>query len=95
MAARVEIRSRKSKPAHRIPLRTIIDGWIATLRRAPNPVRYASSEVARAAERLADASLAEPLNFLLQRDLADQAAARAAYRAAPRGRARSMPRGIR
>lgn len=71
--------------AHRAPLRAIIEGWIATLRRAPNPVRYTSSEVARAAERLADPNLAEPLRFLLERDLADQAAARAAHGAAPRG----------
>lgn len=78
-----------SKPpigaAHRAPLRAIIDGWIATLRRAPDPVRHTSLQVARAAGRLADASLAEPLRLLLERDLADQAAARAAHRASPRG----------
>ena len=45
----------------------------------PNTVRHASSEVARAAERLADASLTEPLRLLLERDLTDHAAARAAY----------------
>jgi hypothetical protein len=74
--------------AHRATLRTIIDAWITTLRAAPNTVRHASSEVARAAERLADRSLAEPLRLLLERDLTDYAAARAAYLAEPRG---SMP----
>lgn len=59
-------------------LRAIINGWIETLLALPDPARYASSEVARATERLADASLAEPLRRLLERDLTDQAAARAA-----------------
>jgi hypothetical protein len=71
-----------SKPpieaAHRATLRGIVEGWIATLRAAPNPARHTSSEVARAAERLADASLAEPLRLLLERDLTDYVAARAA-----------------
>ena len=70
-----------SKPsiaaAHRARLRAIIEGWMAALQQAPYPVRYISSEVARAAQRLADASLAEPLRLLLERDLADQAEARA------------------
>jgi hypothetical protein len=65
---------------HGAMLRTIIDGWIKTLLAAPHPVRYASSEVASAAERLADATLAEPLRRLLERDLIDYAAAQASYR---------------
>jgi hypothetical protein len=75
---------RDSRPpihaAHHASLRAIVEGWIATLRAMANPVRHISSEVARAAGRLADASLAEPLRLLLERDLIDQAAARAAYR---------------
>jgi hypothetical protein len=70
---------------HRTALRTSIGAWITTLLAAPNEVRHASSEVASAAERLADASLAEPLRLLLERDLTDYAAARAAYLARPRG----------
>jgi len=80
--------SGRSRPpigaAHRAT-RTNIDAWITRLRAAPNTVRHASSEVARAAERLADASLAEPLRLLLERGLTDHAAARAAYLAKPGG----------
>ncbi|MEX2166523.1 MAG: hypothetical protein WD852_05815 [Methyloceanibacter sp.] len=65
--------------AHRATLRNPVKAWIATLRAAPSTVRYASSQVARATERLADASLAKPLRLLLERDLTDYAAARAAY----------------
>jgi hypothetical protein len=74
--------SGNSKPpiacAHRAALRATIERWIATLRAAPDPSRYTSSEVARATERLADESLADPLRFLLERDLTDHAAAWAA-----------------
>jgi hypothetical protein len=73
--------------AHRATLRAIVEGWIATLRAAPNPVRHISSEVARAAERLADANLAEPLRLLFERDLTDYAAARAARSAGQHGAA--------
>ncbi len=75
--------------AHRSPLRTIIERWITTLQQSANPVRHVSSQVARAAARLADSSLAEPLRLLLERDLADQAAARAAHLAA-RGTMRTL-----
>jgi hypothetical protein len=79
--------SGNSKPPiahpHRAPVRAVIDRWIKALLAAPNPVRYVSSEVARATERLADASLAEPLRLLLERDLTDRAAARAARLANP------------
>jgi len=64
---------------------TQLDGWITALLAAPHPVRYPSSEIAYAAERLADASLAEPLRLLLARDLADYAVARAAYRPGQQG----------
>ena len=64
---------------HRASLRSAIDHWIATLVAEPNTVRHASSEVARASERLADANLADPLRLLLERELTDDAAARAAY----------------
>jgi hypothetical protein len=78
---------RNSRPpiaaVHRTALRTSIGAWITTLLAAPNTVRHASSEVARAAERLADASLAEPLRLLLERDLTDYAAARAGYSRGP------------
>jgi hypothetical protein len=63
---------------HRAPLRATINGWIEILLATTGPARYASSEVARATERLADASLADPLRRLLERDLTDQAAAQAA-----------------
>jgi hypothetical protein len=65
-------------PVQRPALRAIIERWIATLIAAPDPVRYISSEVARAAERLADENMAEPLRHLLERDLTDHAAAWAA-----------------
>ena len=74
---------------HRASLRSAIDHWIATLLAEPNTVRHASSEVARAAERLADANLADPLRLLLERDLTDHAAARATYLAG--GRRGPMP----
>jgi hypothetical protein len=71
-----------SKPpieaVHRATLRVVVEGWMASLREMPSPVRYVSSEVARAAGRLADASLAEPLRVLLERELSDCAADRAA-----------------
>jgi hypothetical protein len=76
-------------PPHCAPLRATINGWITTLLAAPDPVRYASSEVARAAERLADAGLANPLRLLLERDLIDHAAARAAF-LANRGGVRTL-----
>jgi len=69
--------------AHRDAVRVVVEAWIAALLRAPEPVRRVSADVARAAGRLADASLAEPLRHLLERDLVDQAAARAARLAAP------------
>jgi hypothetical protein len=72
-----------SKPTigqpHRATLCAVLDGWITTLLAARHPVRHTSSQVARAAERLADASLAEPLGILLERDLADYAAELASY----------------
>jgi hypothetical protein len=63
----------------------MLEQWITTLLAMPKPVRHASSEVARAAERVANSNLAEPLRRLLERDLTDYATARAAYLAAPRG----------
>jgi len=62
-------------PAHRAGLGAVVEGWMETLRTAPQPARHAASEVARAVGRLADAELAEPLYALLERDLADYAAA--------------------
>jgi hypothetical protein len=73
------------QPALRAPLCITLDLWITTLLAAPQTVRHASSEVARGAERVAVASLAEPLRLLLERDLTDYAAARAAYLARPQG----------
>ena len=49
--------------------------WLETLRKAPQLERRAASEVARAAGRVAFAELAEPLYSLLERDVADYAAA--------------------
>ena len=73
---------------HRASLRSAIDHWIATLLAEPNTVRHASSEVARAAERLAGSdcgfSALAPGAWL-----ADHAAARAAYLAG--GRRGPMP----
>jgi hypothetical protein len=67
-------------------VREMLAGWMATIVAAPAPHRYASSEVARAAERLADAALAEPLRQLLERDLVEEAQQREAFRrAAARG----------
>jgi hypothetical protein len=75
-----------SKPpvgaANLATLRVILEGWIAKLRAAPNPEQYTCSEVARAAERLADATLAESLRLLLERDLTAYAAARTAQQRA-------------
>jgi hypothetical protein len=71
--------------AHRAPLRAVVGGWIEALLRSPVPVRYFSAEVARAAGRLADPALAEPLSRLLERDLRDLSAERDARRAKPRG----------
>lgn len=68
--------------AYRADLRIVIERWIEILRTVQQPSRYASSEVARAAERLADPALAEPLRDLLERDLIAHAAARAARLAA-------------
>jgi hypothetical protein len=65
--------------AHRSRLLGMVEGWIATVLGAPCPVRDVSSELARATERLADASLAEPLRLLLERDLSDNAAAKVVY----------------
>lgn len=71
--------------AHLAALRAVVEDWITILQTTPQPARYASSEVARAAGRLANAELAEPLSALLERDLADYATAKAAHLAA-RGR---------
>lgn len=64
--------------AHQIDLRDLVEAWIDTLRSAQQPARREAANVARAAARLADASLAEPLLGLLERDLADFEGARAA-----------------
>ena len=67
-------------------VRDMLAGWMAALAAAPVPNRNACSEVARAAERLADAALAEPLRQLLERDLVEEAQQRQAFRrAAARG----------
>lgn len=71
--------------ANREQLRDIVEDWISTLLRSPNPARYQSSRVAFAAERLADASLADPLHRLLERDLTDKTTAKASLSSAPRG----------
>ena len=68
---------------HRADLRIVVERWIESLLTASQPVRYDSSRVARAAERLADPDLAGPLRRLLERDLIAYAAARAARVAAP------------
>lgn len=71
-----------SKPpfdiVHRSGLHDVVRAWIDTLLTVSPPTRHAASEVARAAGRLADAALAEPLLALLERDLEDYNAARAA-----------------
>ncbi len=71
-----------SKPpfdaVHRPGLRDVVQAWMDTLSTVQHPARQAASEVARAGGRLADAALAEPLFALLERDLADYDAARAA-----------------
>ena len=71
-----------SKPSfdivHRSGLHDVVHTWIDTLLTVLHPARQAASEVGRAAGRLADAALAEPLLALLERDLADYDAALAA-----------------
>jgi hypothetical protein len=73
-----------SKPpiddAHRAPLRGVIQRWIATLLDAPGPGRGVAGDVARAAERLADPNLAEPLRLLLEKDLTGEVEERATRR---------------
>jgi hypothetical protein len=64
--------------SHQTGLRDVVEDWIDTLRSAQQPARSEAANVARAAARLADASLAEPLLGLLERDLADFETARAA-----------------
>ena len=67
-------------------VRDMLAGWMAALAAAPVPNRNACAEVARAAERLADAALAEPLRQLLERDPREEAQQRQAFRrAAARG----------
>jgi hypothetical protein len=68
---------------HQTPLRALLEAWMETLRTASEPQRHVASEVARAAERLANPELAEPLRKLLERDLDDYAAERAGRRADP------------
>jgi hypothetical protein len=70
---------------HRVGLRALVEGWMEALCLAPEPQRHAASEIARAAERLANADLAEPLRRLLERDLSDYDSARAARFAAGGG----------
>ena len=65
--------------AYHLELRDLIERWIETLCSA-NPLdRSAASEVASAAGRLADASLAEPLARLNERDLDARDAQRMIY----------------
>jgi len=52
-------------------LSRVIGTWIDALLAAPQLPRNVASEVARAAERVADAELAEPLFTLIERDLAE------------------------
>lgn len=52
-------------------LSRVIGTWIDALLTAPQLPRNVASEVARAAERVADAELAEPLFTLIERDLAE------------------------
>ncbi|MGA4636471.1 NACHT domain-containing protein [Pseudomonas solani] len=54
---------------HRTALHDVIQRWIETLLEAPRLARSAACNVARAAGRLADATLAEPLLELLERDI--------------------------
>ena len=70
---------------HRALLRSVVGDWIEALLQSPVQVRYFSAEVARAAGRLADPALAEPLRRLLERDLRDLSAERDARRAKPLG----------
>lgn len=54
---------------HRSQLSQVIRTWMDTLQAAPKLQRKVASEVARAAERVAEPELAEPLSNLLRRDL--------------------------
>src|SRR5262249_6415121 len=49
--------------ADRTALRPLVQRWIETLCSAKEPQRYVAAEVARAAGRLADPELAEPLRL--------------------------------
>ncbi len=52
-------------------LSRVVGAWIDALLAAPQLPRNVASEVARAAERVADAELAEPMFTLIERDLAE------------------------
>ncbi|QEZ63928.1 hypothetical protein D4N37_14485 [Pseudomonas protegens] len=72
--------------AHRSSLSRVVETWMDTLQAAPVLARNVASELARAAERVADATLAEPLFNLLERDLVEYESARSSWlQAAGRG----------
>lgn len=56
---------------HRSNLSLVVGTWMDTLQAMPQLPRNVASEVARAAERVADAALAEPLLNLIERDLVE------------------------
>jgi hypothetical protein len=69
-----------TKPA----LMAAINGWITAMLASPSATRHQFSNVVRAIERFPDASFANGLRQMLERDLSDREKARAAYLSAPR-----------
>lgn len=64
---------------HRSNLSRVVRTWMDILQAAPQLPRSVASEVARAAERVADADLAEPLLTLIERDLIEYEIARSSW----------------
>ena len=69
-----------TKPA----LVAAIGGWIMVMLVSPSATRHQFSNVVRAIERFPDASFADGLRQMLERDLSDREKATAAYLSAPR-----------
>ncbi len=78
--------------AHRSNLSRVVETWMGTLQAAPVLARNVASELARAAERVADSTLAEPLFNLLERDLVEYDSARSSWLQAA-GRGGALPMG--
>jgi NACHT conflict system protein len=69
-----------TKPA----LVSAISNWISVMLASPSATRHQFSNVVRAIERFPDASFAEGLRQMLERDLSDREKAKAAYLSSPR-----------